>query len=333
MKKKFHSMDDILDYLNQEKVPFENHKSYILEELDINMNKKTYKFSKKMAIACTAIILFISITSVAIATEGFGLLRKNVKDKDGNIILEYGITDERKYKEYKDEFQSRVYSYKIFSEFYNSIEQQIPDGKLALVIPVKNYNSYLPHSARFFGGNKIFDSHEDMINCNIKFPEPHYIPKEYSFNKSRMYFYHQNMDVCFDEECNEDLFNRLFDEAKAEGLEYYYKELDVSKDIKTKNLKDVFLIYRSEKDSEGLKNEQINFLELSITISNNKSSIERSIDNVEKREINGREYLIDGLVYNTYIYIDDQLWTVAIYSSFAYKDRDEIISKIVESIK
>ncbi|GMQ61088.1 hypothetical protein [Vallitalea maricola] len=332
MKEKFHSMDDILDNLNQENVPFENHKSYILEELNKDINKKTYRISKKMAIACTAIILFISITSVAIATEGFGLLRKNVKDKNGNIILEYGITDERKYKEDKDEFESRVYSYKIFSKFYNSIEQQIPDGKFALVIPVKNYNSYLPHSARFFGGNKIFHSHEDMIKSNIKFPEPHYIPKEYSFSKSRMYFYHENMGVCFDEKCNEDLFNKLFNEAKAEGLEYYYKELDVSKDIKTENLKDVFLIYR-KKESEELKSEQMNFSELSITISNNKFSIERNIDNVEKREINGREYLVDGLVYNTYIYIDDQLWTVEVCSSFAYKNRDEIISKIVENIK
>lgn len=333
--KKFQSFNDIENYLKREEIPYKDNKAEILKKMEFNNSKR---LSIKR-IALVYAVLLVLITGVAFAIGYIpehkkfvdahgGKIMDTLTDNNGEVIIQLGTIEytndsiERSIEEVK-----RQKVAKEFEDISESLDKQIPDDKVALFIPVKGLDRFIDL--------KILNSHDEYYTMEVTkdilpqdSPLPKYIPEGFTFEKADVFYNYENFYKPYEKEMTfKEYLSKLFDEAKTLGKDYYFKEykrLDASANY--------FLDYT------GVKKDGDNFeSHLYLGIKKGKwtslSSNYVSSDN-EIIEYNGRKYLkVDEFSYYTYIYLDDELWTISINLSRPNILDIEELFKIIESME
>lgn len=318
--KKFHSFNDLETKLKQENIPYEDHKEDLLESLKTIKNNTSY-LTRRVIIICASLLLFISLTTVAIATKGFGLIPSSesfikdcngeithyIQDTAGNYVSQFGTcpTDENKDQKSQELEKIQDELDKEYESIKESLEANLPDDKIGIIIPVKNLDSIV--RVYWLNGKETYDSIEDMRNNIINAPFPTYIPFNYDIS---------TIEVIYGRSTKDDLAKR-FEEAKAEGKDYYYNEYDRIPRSFTLNFDDGW-------DKLGV-DYRIGESSILTKVTSGEHALE-----FEKFSHNDREYLCQhNSSYYSYFYASDQLWTINITTNVI--KRDEVI-EIVESM-
>lgn len=336
--KKLHSFSDLETGLKQEKIPYEDHKKDILENLNTTKNNATY-LTRKVLVICASLLLFISLTSAAIATKGFGLIPENqafieahngeiitsLYDTSGNCVYEIGIIQNENIEEHGNDMLKRHNLDNDFENISKSLEAELPNDKVALLIPVKNLDSFI--NLNILNSTETYKSIEDMQKEGINVPTPAYLPEGFTFTEIMVNYQYEDPKELTDIQT----INQFFNETKAEGKDYYYKEYD-----RYTSFGHIYLTYTNKVGKElFLRFRKGKGCSLSDPVTIHQSSdttqfIEKEIP-IQKSVYNGREYAVeDNNTYHSYFYTSDQLWSILILSS-SYIEAEEIM-KMVESM-
>lgn len=347
--KKFQSFDDIENYLKNERLPYTDNKDKILDKINNNIKYKKFTY-KKVVLICA--IALISITTVAFAF-GFipehdefvkahnGKINYTLTDDNGDIVIQLGeVDDVENDSKRQDEMIQREKVAKEFEDISNELENKLSNDKMALFIPVKGIDSFIEYDLLNYDISNWIETYytiEDIKNYIPKHsPLPKYIPKGFTFNKSDLVYFYEDAN----EINSREFLNKLFEEAKASGKDYYYKEYKRSSQSHS--------FYVEYKQTNSDKDTKIHFEpRLNMRFKKGKTTrISEFSSGVEKKaktiEHNGKKYLVESYTrddgtrmedyrYYTYVYINDELWTIEISKSKTIAV-DEIF-KIVESME
>ncbi|MTI71722.1 MAG: hypothetical protein FH751_15855 [Firmicutes bacterium] len=326
--KKFQSYKEIEDFLKEEEIPFRDNKKEILTSIE--SNNKRYK-TKKIALVCS--ILLILITSLAF-TYGYireheefvkahkGEIKGKLIDNKGNIVVQVGVMDNEDYDKRKNESKKR---YKVSQKFENiskSLERKLPDDKIALFIPVKDLDKLTDFDI-LNNTEKDYTIKDIKDTVTIDNPIPKAIPEGFKFNRSFVNYKYENFYKPYEKEMTyKQYLNKLFKEAKKEGKDYYYKEYK-----RFSELSSFWIEYTNNK-------EYIQRLFLQFKKGKTTLLHDNRYPNDFKTKIikhNGKKYLTDFKSYYTYVYIDDELWTIRIDKPDELNINE--MFKIIESIE
>lgn len=295
--KKFQSFNDIEDYLSKEEVPYKDNKEEILRKIECSTVKPGFKYKK---LAFVSLVLLALVITVAFT---YGYIREHesfvkahdaniiatLADNNGNIVVQLGIMDEdEKGKNSFEETTPRLSTSQEFEDVVQDLEDNLPNDKIGVFVPVKG-RKYLYYFDVLNYDDK-YDNLEDLKkNISDDSPIPKYIPKRFRFEEASV-VYNINDSLSID-------LNKLFEEAKASGMDYIYREFERSNEVESYSIK-----YRSTSGFYGM----------SVYFKKGKTTLiaETSKLYTETIEYNGRKCLKSGDSYYTYIYIDDELWTI-----------------------
>lgn len=348
--KKFQSFDDIENYLKNERLPYTDNKDKILDKINNNIKYKKFTYKKVVLICAIALIL---ITAAAF-TFGYipeheefvkahnGKINYTLTDDNGDIVIQLGVMDDvENNSKRQDEMIQREKVAKEFEDISNELENKLSNDKMAVFIPVKGIDSFIEHDLLNYDISNWIETYytiEDIKNYIPKHsPLPKYIPKGFTFNKSDLVYLYENAN----EINSREFLNKLFKEAKASGKDYYYKEYKRSSESHS-----IYLEYKqtnSDKDTKTNSEPSLN-----ITFRKGKTTHIHDFGSgvgmkVKTIEHNGKKYLVkhstydyggrmgDDYEYYTYVYINDELWTIEISKPKTIAV-DEIF-KIVESME
>lgn len=340
--KKFQSFNDIENYMKTENVPYTCNKKEILKNLNDKVSNRKHFMYRKTILVCGILLLFISITSVAIAaiTLGFipgheeyvkshkGKIISTLSDENGECVFQAGVIDDLdNYNERVIESRKRDEVQKEFEDVSKSLEDKLSDDKVALFIPVRGLDSFI--DIQILNMDETYYSIKDMEkNGSVYFPVPKSIPQGFKFSSSNVWYGYEDFYEPYSKELTyKEFLEKLFNEAKDQGKDYYYKE------YKRYNTCGFFMLeYRGTAfDNENIETER----SIQLIIRKGKNTIISDNNtgtlDMDMIEHNGRKYLVEDNIYYTYFYIDDELWSIEICapSTIARKE----IFKIVESMK
>lgn len=334
--KKFHTFKDIENCLIEENVSYIDQKSSILEKASTS---KPSIASKKMIIICATLVLFISLTSAAIATNGFGLIPEHkefiqshdgnilasIYDKKGNCVYQAGIIDHSNNPAQREKLIQWDEANQKYQSLFDELESTLSDDTVALVIPTKELDSYTLYNV--LNTSETYKDLSDIQGDSFNIPLPQKLPNGYqleSVDISYDYTHFYNPDN--NNLSSMDYLKQCFEEANSQGLDYYYKEYDR---LDTFNW--FRLVYTDTYNHQ-----------LSISIKKGKGTIlteplneTAKNDNFIATSYNNREYIKKGYegtcgsIY-TYYYIDDILYTISISNIYHLPIED--IMEMVESL-
>lgn len=335
--KKFQSFEGIANYLHTEEVPFKDNKDKILRNINAK-NTSPITSYKKLSLVFAA--LLILITSVAFAYgyikehEKFveahdGVIQAKLTDDKGNIVVQIGAMKSKNYAERKKESEQRRIVSDRFLVTSRTLENQLPNDKIALFIPVKGLESITDFQVLNWIEN-YFTIEETRENISSNSPLPKYIPEGFVFSKSLLLYGYEDFYKPYEDKMiYKEFLTILFEEAKREGKDYYYKEYARFNEVNE---------YRLEYDSVGGTDNAQRFPQ-GLTVNFKKGPTTVLYDGATDKMIteviehNEKKYLRERNTYYTYIYIDDELWTIEIRVQVIIKLGIEEISKIIESIE
>lgn len=334
MMKKFQSFKEVSNYLSTEEVPFTDNKDEIIRNIDIKTasSRTTYR---KLTLVFTVILILI--TSVAFAYDRiYGYMKKHeifveshdgeikeiLTDDEGNIVVQIGTMSREQHEKFEKESQQRPLKSKEFKRVYEELEKKILKDKIALFIPVKNLESFSDFEV--LNDRHSYDTFEAVIeNLPSNSPIPKYIPEGLEFIKAEAFY---RYDYLFSTDDN--YLNGLFEEAKNERQDYYYKEYT--------NLNKLGWYYLDFRGIISLADEKKHLPSIHMALKKGETTdlIVKNPDELvtEIIEYNGKKYLKEGdlyYTYYTYVYIDNELWTITIRTGLSIDE----ISKIIEGIE
>jgi hypothetical protein len=328
--RKFQSFDSIKNYLKTEIVPYEDKKYDILRNVITSKGKQRITFKKLSFVSVVSLVLVVSVAfsfgsdfSDLIKSMN-GVVKGILSNNKGEVVYQLGIrTDSESFEQRQAQREYRDKVKNDFMDLSKSLESKLPDDKVALFIPVKGLESFI--YSEILNLKEYFYTIKDIRNSLPKdSPFPIYIPEEYTFEKSFAFYNFEPFYLpALKEMTYDEYLEQLFEEAKASGEDYYYKEYNRLNSI------DEFHIWYRSTTENGFKGND------SLSIRFSKGASVSVIDSKKDREVktiehNGREYLVyDDAIYTTYLYIDDQLWNVEIVSNL---DKSEIF-KIIDGIE
>lgn len=331
--KKFQSFEDVNNYLHTEEIPYTDNKQEILKSIEVKAGNHRIGY-KKVSFVCT--VIFILIMTVAF-TFGYikehecfvkahnGIIKDKLIDNNGNIVVQVGIMDPENYAERRHESEQRDIVSDKFADLSKSLEDKLPDDKVAVFIPVKDLESFI--DLKILNSYENYYTIEDMKkNIPSSNPLPKYIPKGFDFSKALVFYDYEDFHAPYEDKMTyKEFLEKQFNEAKTEGKGYYYKEYGRFNEIyryileyKTNNFQE------SKLDSTQILH--LSFKKGKTTVLQDSGTSELPTEIIE---YNGRKYLKDDMAYYTYVYIDDELWTIEIGTG---QNIDEI-SKIIDSIE
>lgn len=331
--KKFQSYDDVEKFLMSEKIPYKDNKEKILEELKTKPNIK-FHVSRKALLICA---IFAILTFTVAFTFGYiteqehvdfvkahnGEILSTLTDENGDVVVQIGVMDNSNFEERKLEEYERMAVAKRFENISQPLEDNLPDDKVALFIPVSGLDSIKDFDV--LNDYEIYYTIEDIKN-NIKgsIPLPEYTPDGFTFSDSLVFYQYEDYYKQYeDESTHKEFLSQLFEQAKTVGEEYYYKEYTRYKDSES-----YWLNYSFNENSDISKK---------FTVMIGKGKMSSLMDNgdrevqIETIEHNGREYLYYDNEYATYVYLNGELWTIRIVKPKELETDD--VFKIIESIK
>lgn len=311
--KKFQSFNDIENYLKREEIPYKDNKAEILKKVKLNTSNKRLSI-KRIALASAVLLFFI--TGVVFAIDYFGYIPEHKKfvdahggkildtltDNSGEVIIQLGTferTDDYYNRSIEDAKRQKVA--REFKDISEALGNQLHDDKVGLFIPVKGLDKIMDF--------KILNSREEYYTMEITrdilpqgSPLPKYIPEGFTFEKAYIFYNYENFYKPYEKEMTYmEYIGKLFDEAKALGKDYYFEEYR-----RFEASARYFLNYTGDRDNIESK--------LHLDIKKGKwSSLSSSYISSDNKiiEYNGRKYLEDDkFTYYTYIYIDEELWTI-----------------------
>lgn len=331
--KKFQSFEDVANYLSTEEVPFTDNKDEIIRNIDVKIASPRTSY-RKLTLVFT--VFLILITSVVFAYDNMkkikwffeshdAIIQGELTDDKGNIVVQLGAMDPKNSEERKKDSRQRQSVSNRFRTVVRSLEDKLPDNKIALFIPVKNLESFTCHEILNF--TEYYYTIEDTKNyIPDNSPIPKYVPEIFMFSRSEVNYNYEDFYEPYREVMTyKEYLEKLFKKAKEEEQDYYYEEFTRFDEVFRYKLE-----YINISDEVNEKNvipwlDIIFFKGITATISDNgKGEIATEII-----RYNSREYLKNENFYYTYIYIGDQLWTICVNTGL---DIDEI-SKIIESIE
>lgn len=336
--KKFQSFEDVSNYLNIEEVPFTDNKDEIIRSIDIKTASPRTSY-RKLTLVFTVILILI--TSVAFAYDriyGYikkhevfieshdGVIKEVLTDDESNIVVQVGTMSREQSEKLNVESQQRPSQSKEFKDIYEELEKGLPEDKIALFIPVKNLKSF--SDFEILNDRRRHNTFEEIKeNLPSGSPIPKYIPEGLEFIKAEVFYKYEYL---FGSDYN--YLNILFEEAKNEGKDYYYKEFtnlnrlrrynidyrgNISLADEKKHVPSIHMIFK--------KGETTNLI-----VTDPDEVLTEIIEYKEKIFL--KEYLRKEdsyCTYYTYIYIDDELWTITIYTGLGIEE----IAKIIEGIE
>lgn len=330
--KKLRSFNDVENYLKIENVPYKDNKDEIQKKLN-NMSNKKCSMSRRMVVACATLVVFVSITSIAIGiTLGFipehdsfvashkGKILNTIYD-DENCVFQIGIVDDlENYNKRHEQSKLRDEVAKSFEDISIKLEKKLPNDKVALFIPVEGLDSFIDYQVLNDAENynAIEDIQSNMSN-NLLLPK--YIPEGFDFSSSEVFYYFEDFYKPYEKEFTFiEYLNKLFDETKSQGKNYYYKE------GKRTNTCRSFMIDYESKEAET---------PLQLVVKRGKTTIISDVNKdslyIKDIEYNGTKYLVEDNIYYTYLNVNDELWNIEILAPSSV-DNEEVF-KIVESMK
>ncbi len=336
--KKFQSFEDVANYLSLEEVPFTDRKNEIMKNIDARATGLRTSH-RKLTLVFTAILILI--TSVAFAYDRiYGYIKRHeifveahdgkinevLTDDRGNIVVQVGTMSRERHEELENEHMQRPTQSNEFKTIYEELEKELPEDKLALFIPVKDLESFSDFV--ILNNYRRYDTFEEFKEkLPSGSPIPNYIPEGFEFIKSDVTYSHEYIF-----ELDYNYLKTLFEEAKSEGKDYYYKEF-----TNLNRLGSYSIDYRG---NISLADEKMYVPSIHMIIKKGETTnlYVKDPDEVftEVIEYKGRSFLREHIkkedsycTYYTYMYIDDELWTISISTGLSVEE----VAKIVESIE
>lgn len=326
MMKKFQSFEDVTNYLTTEEIPFTDCRQDILKRLNAKISRKKNIYRKLCIICAVSFTLIIS----AAFTLGYikehaefvkahaGEIKGKLIDDKGNIVVQVGVVGEaEKYENRMLESGQRKISAEKFDYIRKNLEDKLPDDKVAIFIPVKGLEAFADFS--ILNWCEYYYTIEDMRNSISYYgPLPGYIPDGFALIESGVYYEYENYYKPYEEKMiYKEFLAKLFEEAKKDQKDYYYKEYNRLNEVRG---------YSLEYESNGeVQRIHLNFKKGKTTILHDSGTDELMTEIIEH---NGRKYLKDEFSYYTYFYIGDDLWTIRITAGI----EEDRIFRIMESI-
>ena len=326
MMKKFQSFEDVINHLIIEEAPFTDCKQDILKRLNYKILSKENTYRKLCIICAVSFTLIIS----AAFTLGYikehaefikahaGGIRDKLIDDRGNIVIQVGVVGEAvKYENRMLELEQRRISSEKFNNIKKNLEDKLPDDMVAIFIPVKGLEAFADFS--ILNWCEYYYSIEEMRNSlSYYVPLPGYIPDGFALVESGVYYEYENYYKPYEEKMTyKEFLMKLFEEAKKDQKDYYYKEYNRLNEVKGYSLE-----YKSNDEAQRI---YLYFKKGKTTILHDSGTDELMTEIIEH---NGRSYLKDEFSYYTYFYIEDDLWTVRITAGI----EEDRIFRIMESV-
>lgn len=326
MMKKFQSFEDIINYLNTEEIPFIDNKQDILKRLNTKFVTPKVAYRKLCIICAVSFALIISVACTLdyikeheeFVKAHAGETKGKLVDDRGNIVIQVGVVGEvEKYESRMHESEQREIVSKKFDYIKKYLKDNLPDDKVAIFIPVKGLETFIDFS--ILNWCEYYYTIEDMKN-NISYyePLPRYIPDGFAFSESCIYYEYENYYKPYEEDITyKEFLVKLFEEAKKDQKDYYYKEYNRLNGVTGYSLE-----YESNSEKQKI---YLDFKKGKTTILHDSGTDELTTEIIRH---NGRKYLKDEISYYTYFYIGDDLWTIKITTDL---EEDEIL-RIMESV-
>lgn len=311
---KYNSFEDIVCGLQNEEISYPEGEDKTIAYINNKRNIRGLRLKRTMSICAVFTMIFI-VTSMSYATNLLGIrtaindLTNEIQcvllDNDGNEIMNIGALNWDSSQE--EEFKCQ-------QELFDKIEKQVPNDKIALVIPIQNNGkmkmSYLNMSETVYSMNKLESS-----NYPVKFG---FIPENFKFKSAEIIYSVTNAFDKTEYATFVENIEHKYNEAKEAGKEYYYEEFERGDEID--NIDICF----------GNKNKTLQvFINRGLSgWFTNGNKDKESLEKYEKGVYKGTNYVADENMVYTYKYIDGELYSIKVSN-----DNNVSIEEIMDMVQ